>query len=169
MPFYSTNNLQNPNFEIMKNKNNSNNKKTTTTTTRTKSKRLEILLFYICVPQWLSSHIWFLRYRAQWTEFFIILNHFLLFYPTNNKENQNFERMKKAHEDIIILQMCTINGNNMMYGSWDMDHGRQIFLTVWTIFCLFILSNNPENKNFEKMKNYQILSLYTYVPEIKIV
>ena len=32
-------------------------------------------------------------------------------------ENQNFEKMKKAYEDIIILQMCTINDSNMMYGS----------------------------------------------------
>ena len=32
-------------------------------------------------------------------------------------EKQNFEKMKKAYEDIIILQMCTINDSNMMYGS----------------------------------------------------
>ena len=29
------------------------------------------------------------------------------------------------HGDIIILQMCTINDNHMMYGSWDMEHNRQ--------------------------------------------
>ena len=33
-------------------------------------------------------------------------------------EKQNFEKIKKkTPEDIIILQMCTINDNYMMYGS----------------------------------------------------
>ena len=30
-------------------------------------------------------------------------------------ENQNFEKMKKIPGDIIILHMCTINENHMMY------------------------------------------------------
>ena len=42
---------------------------------------------------------------------------FLPFYPPNNKENQNFEKMKKTLTDIIILNMCTINDNNMMFAS----------------------------------------------------
>ena len=40
---------------------------------------------------------------------------FILLVP-NNPENQNFEKMKKASEDVIILNMCTINENHMMYG-----------------------------------------------------
>ena len=51
------------------------------------------------------------------TEFFVILDHFLPFYPPNNPKNLNFEKMKKLHQDIIILHMCTINDNHMMYGS----------------------------------------------------
>ena len=46
--------------------------------------------------------------------------------------------------DIIILHMCTINDNNMRYGSWDIKCNRQNFLSFWTIFCPF--------QNFEKMK-----------------
>ena len=53
----------------------------------------------------------------QQTEFFVILDHFLPFYPPMDPENQNFEKMKKTLEDIIILQMCTINDSHMMYGS----------------------------------------------------
>ena len=51
------------------------------------------------------------------TEFFVILDHFLPFYPSMDAENQNFEKMKKALGDIIILQMCTLNDNHMMYVS----------------------------------------------------
>ena len=53
----------------------------------------------------------------QQTEFFVIMDRFLPFYPPMDPENQNFEKMKKTLEDIIILQMCTINDSHMMYGS----------------------------------------------------
>ena len=35
------------------------------------------------------------------------------FYPPNNPENLNFEKMKKTPGDIIILQMRIINDNIM--------------------------------------------------------
>ena len=38
-------------------------------------------------------------------------------YLPMDPENLNFEKMKKTPEDIIILQMRTINDNHMMYGS----------------------------------------------------
>ena len=61
--------------------------------------------------------LWFLRYGAWQTEVFVILDSFLPFYPSNNLKNQNFEKMKKTPRDIIILHMCTINDNHMIYGS----------------------------------------------------
>ena len=33
------------------------------------------------------------------------------------KKNQNFEKMKKKPGDIMILHMCTINENHMIYRS----------------------------------------------------
>ena len=36
---------------------------------------------------------------------FVILDHFLPFYPLNNPKNQNFEKMKKITGDIIILHV----------------------------------------------------------------
>ena len=67
------------------------------------------------------------------------------FYHPNNPKNQNFEKLKKTPRDIIILHMCTIHDNHMMYGSWDMECDRQNFLLFKNIFC-------PKNQNFEKMK-----------------
>ena len=86
------------------------------------------------------------------TEFFVILDHFLPFYLLNNPKNQNIEKMKKLLEDIIILHMCNINYNHMMYGPWDTEHDRENFLSFWTIFCTFSLLTHPKNKKFEKMK-----------------
>ena len=48
--------------------------------------------------------------------FFVILG--------QNPENENKEKMKQKAEDIIILEMCTINDNHMMYGFWNKEHGR---------------------------------------------
>ena len=42
---------------------------------------------------------------------------FFAFYPPNNPENQNFEKMKKPPGGIIILNMSTTNENHMMYDS----------------------------------------------------
>ena len=36
------------------------------------------------------------------------------FTPPDNPENQNFDKMKKAPADIIILQMWTLSENYMM-------------------------------------------------------
>ena len=80
-----------------------------------------------------SYDVWFLRYWAQQTEFFVILGNFLPFYPSNNLKNQNFEKMR----EIITLYMCTINDNYMIYGSWDIKHDRQNCLSFWTVFWPF--------------------------------
>ena len=63
---------------------------------------------------------WFLRYGVWQTEFFIILDFCLPFYPTNKLKNQNFEKLKKAPEDIIILHKCARNHDHMLYCSCDM-------------------------------------------------
>ena len=83
-----------------------------------------------------------------------IFCHFGLFFallPFKNPENQNFENMKKMLVDNIILHICTINANHMVYVSWDMEHDRQFFLILDHLFPFYPL-NNPENQNFEKLK-----------------
>ena len=51
----------------------------------------DIILLYIHVyHKWRSYDLWFLKYKVQQTEIFIILGHFLPFQPLVNLENQNF-------------------------------------------------------------------------------
>ena len=87
------------------------------------------------------SYVWFAIYQARQTEFFVILCYFLPFYstlpPSNNPENQHFEKMEKTLEDIIIVHMNTINQNHVMYDFWDMERNRQNLFLLWTIFCPF--------------------------------
>ena len=44
---------------------------------------------------------------------FVILDRFLPFYPPNDPKSQNSEKMKVIPEDIIILQMRTINDSHI--------------------------------------------------------
>ena len=59
------------------------------------------------VPEiWSTTNIFF-RHSGP---FFALL-------PPMDPEKQNFEKMKKTPQDIIILQMCTKSDSHMMYGS----------------------------------------------------
>ena len=89
--------------------------------------------------KWQSYDVWFLRYWTWQTDFFVILDHFLPFYPFNNLKNQNSEKRKKPPRDIIILHKCTKNDNCMMYGSRNVKCYRQNFLWFLTVFCPFTL------------------------------
>ena len=77
---------------------------------------------------------------------------FCLFYPPNNPKNQKFEKMKKMPADIIILHICMINDNHMMYCFWDMKRDRQNFFVISDHFLPFYPTNNPKNQNFKKLK-----------------
>ena len=63
-----------------------------------------------------------------------------------------FEKMKKTPEDIITLQMCSINDSHMMDGSRDTECNGQIFFVILDCFLPFCPPNNPKNQNFQKMK-----------------
>ena len=94
---------------------------------------------------------------------------FLPFYPTIDPENQNFEKMKKL-EDIIILQIFTINDSHMMYDFSDIECNRQNIFVILDHFLPFYSPTNPKNQNFEKLKKDPGLSsFYTSVPKIMII
>ena len=117
-----------------------------------------------------SYDIWFFIYGTWQTKVFVILDHFLSFYPPNNPKNQNFEKMKKPPWGITILHMFTLNENHMMYGSWDSECNEQNFLLHWTVFCPFTPLTTWEIKTLEKWKKLQeISSFYTNVPKIMII
>ena len=118
-------------------------------------KHLQILLVYTSVSKMKSScmvpEIWSMTDRM-----FVILGHFLHFYYTSNLKIKVFKKLKKLKKktsgDIIILHICTINDNHMMYGSWDMECDRYNFLPFWVIFCPFTPVKTQKIKTLKKMK-----------------
>ena len=109
-----------------------------------------------------------------WNATDIIFCHFRLFFallpPLTTQKNQNFEKMKTSPGDIIILHRCTINGNHMMYGSWDMKHDKQNFLSFWTILFPFTPLTTWKIKILKNLnKCLEISSFYTGVSKIMII
>ena len=100
-------------------------------------KLLEISSFYTCVPKTQSYEVQFLRYRVR-ENFLSFWAIFCSFAPLLTPKIKIWKKCEK-HPDIypILLYMCTINQDHMMYGFWDMKCNRQNFLSSWTVFCPF--------------------------------
>ena len=150
-PFFALlppNKLKNQNFEKMK------------------KKRLEISLFYTCVPQkWQSCDVWFLRYGAQRTEFLSFWIVFCLFTALMTQKIKILKIWKNTWRYHHFTHVYH-NDNHMMYGSWDMECDR-IFLSFWTVFCPFTTLKTQKTKILKKWKKkkkqMEILSFYTCV------
>ena len=129
-------------------------------------------LLRICA---INKDSWDIRRNRQ--KFFVILGHFLPFYPTKKPKSQNFEKIKKKKKkkkkkektgDIIILHLSTTNDNHMMYGSWDMEYSRQNLFSFWTIFCPLTKKSKFWKKNLEISSAYicvaQMTTIWCIVP-----
>ena len=162
LPFYPPNDLENKNFEKMK------------------DMLVDIILQMYTINENNMYVSWDMEHGRH--IFFLIFDHLLPFYPPNNPENQNFEKMKKMPVDIIILHMkkmpgniiishkCTINDNYMMYDSWDIKRDRQNVLSFWAIFCPFTSLKAQKIKiQKNEKKNLAISSFYRSVPKIMII
>ena len=104
-------------------------------------------------------------------EFFVILDHFCPSPPWRPGKLKfwNIEILSEILSftpgDIVILDMCTINDNHIMYVSWVMEQNRQNLLSFWAIFCPFI----QRIKILKKWKKLlEISSFNTNVPKIMI-
>ena len=66
-----------------------------------------------------------------------------------------WRKCKTKPGDIILLQMCTINRDHMMYGSWDMKFNRHNVFVIVCIFLPFYLPpplNSPKKNIWKKWK-----------------
>ena len=75
---------------------------------------------------------------------------FLPFYPNNSPKNENFKKNEKKPRDIIILQNCTKNHDDMLYWSWHMAHDKCNYFSFWPIFCTFTPITARKVKLFKK-------------------
>ena len=111
----------------------------------------DIILLYIHVyhnEDHMICGSWNIRCNRQ--KFLLFQDIFLALSDPWHPEKSKFYHWEKTPGDIIILLMCTKNGNHMMNVPWDIKHNRQNILSFWTILCPFtqkikILKKNEKN------------------------
>ena len=101
-----------------------------------------------------------MKYKRQ---FFVILGHFFALLPHYWPQKEKFGiTVKKTPGDIILLHMCTINEDHIMYASWDIRHNKQSFLSLWAIFCPLTLLATGKIRVLKKRKTPEdIIILHT--------
>ena len=95
------------------------------------------------------------------THFLVIFGKSFALLTPNTLKNQNFEKIKKASGDVIILYKCTKNHDHMMYASWDMEYNQRNFSSFWVIFyhlTPLLIPKIISWKNLNKTWRYKILS-----------
>ena len=96
---------------------------------------------------------------------FVILDHFLPFYPPppfNNPKKWKFWKSEKNPGDAIILHKCIKNHDHMIHCSWNTTHDRcNFYFSFSAIFCPFDFFFLMKKRK----KRLEILSFYTCVPQ----
>ena len=96
------------------------------------------------------------RHNCHFRSFFPFLPHY---WPWKLKFGKNV----KKPGYIILLHMCTINQDHMMYGSWDMKCNWHNFFVILDHFLPFYPPNSPKNENIKNEKKawkYHFTQLY---------
>ena len=104
----------------------------------------DIILSYIHVyHKWRSYDIWFLKCKVPQT----FLSFWAIFCPFSPLTTWKIKILKlRKTPGHIILHICTINNNHMIYGSWDMEREGQNFLSFRKMFCPFTLQQSKKWK-----------------------
>ena len=98
-----------------------------------------ILSFYTCLHnKKLQSYVWFLRYGVRSTEMFVILGHYLPFYPLKSWKTKIL-KTRKTPEDKTLLHTI----NDMI---WCMVS------EIWSVWTELFVVLGRFLPNFEKIK-----------------
>ena len=130
---------------------------------------LQILSFTHVYHKWQSYDVWLLRYGARPTELFVILDHFLSFYPSP----PTLPPPPLATQKIKILKneknaWRYHNFTKLYQKSWSYAT-LLLRYNVWLLFFALFPLNNPKNK-FKKKKMLgditKVMITWCTVPEI---
>ena len=74
---------------------------------------------------------------------------FCTFTPLWTPKIKTWKKGQKTPGDIILLHMCTINEDHMMYGSWD-KKTQHIVFCHFRQFCALSYTSHPKKSKFWK-------------------
>ena len=104
-------------------------------------------IFYKCLPQITIFDVW-IKISEIKKEFFVVFCTMIL-------KIKIFKKWKKMSWAIILLQMCTLNQDHMIYGSWNIRCQRYNFLLFWPFFALSS-PWQPRKSKFWKTEKYTL-------------
>ena len=104
-------------------------------------------IFYKCLPQITIFDVW-IKISEIKKEFFVVFCTMIL-------KIKIFKKWKKMSWAIILLQMCTLNQDHMIYGSWNIRCQRYNFLLFWPFFTLSS-PWQPRKSKFWKTEKYTL-------------
>ena len=70
---------------------------------------------------------------------------------------------QKLPADTILLHMCAINQDHIMYGSWDIKYKGQSFLSFCAIFCPLSLLTTPKIKGHHLYQDVRLYFLVSFL------
>ena len=114
---------------------------------------------------WQSYNVWFLRYGAWWTEFFVILDQFLSFYsPPKNPKIKISKKLKRTLK-ISSFYTNVLKITTICYTVWQIlypfNFRQKIFFVILDHYLPFYLANNPKNQNLKKFEKSLEISSFT--------
>ena len=148
LPFYSPNNSKNQTFEKMK-------------------KPLgDIIILHRCtINDNHMMYLWFQRYWARQTEFFIILDQFHPFTHLWTQKIKILKKLKKSTGTYYHFTNMCHKWQSHDVCSWDMEYNGQNFYCHFGPYFALLPPNNAKNQNLKKWENHLKTSLfYTDVP-----
>ena len=129
-----------------------------------------VIILQVCTKN--HDHVmyasWDMEHERQ-----IFLSFWTIFFPITTltlRKSKSWKNEKKPPGDIIVLHLCTTNGNHMTYGSWDTERDRQNCFVILGHFWLFTPGTTQKIKTCKIwIKCLEISSYYTSVPKIIII
>ena len=129
---------------------------------RKKKKSLEIyIILHMCTKN--HNHTRYSSWDMEWDRLF---GHFGPFFctltphPPNNPENQNFEKLKKASGDVIILNLRNKKHNHMIYSYSEMKCDAHNFFCHFRPFSALLPHYWPGKLKFAKKTPGDIILLH---------
>ena len=118
------------------------------------------------------DHLMYNPWDAVWDRYsFCHIGSFFAFLPPKDSGNQNFEKLKKHLQISWLHTWCALKTTIIWYKVPEMRSGKNGFFLFWVIFLPFYSPYDPENQNFEKMKNvwryHQFTKVYQWSFEME--
>ena len=94
----------------------------------------DIIILHMCTKNY---NLWCMvpEIESETHRIFCHFGEFFALLPPTTQKIKILKNWKKMPGNIIILHMCTVNNDHMMYGFWDMECNGQNLFVILGLLC----------------------------------